>query len=248
MGGQIDTSYNFWKDTEKGKDPDSHSKTLRRYHRLLWSKPLPCGQVFTLRDDVRGHYLHHSSALGEFSLGSDSIIPTYTRWGFAFEHPELSPPEENDRFYGLAYTIGGFMVFPGNRIGRKWTINQARGCNRSIADRMDLTLECIRRHYSGAASPLAEVLARYGDFFALFGDFRAYVDFFLLHDLLSTDLSSVDFFMPFDDFRPPSTPRDKETYRTFRQKSMLFITARNERIDAFARLHGLGESATATPA
>ncbi len=50
-------------------------------------------------------------------------------------------------------------------------------------------------------SPLAPTLSRYADFFALFGDFRGYVSFFLLDDLV-TDDGSVKFFMPFDDFRP----------------------------------------------
>ena len=50
------------------------------------------------------------------------------------------------------------MVFPGNRIDGKYTINVARGLNKKIADRMDLTLECIRRHYLGEDSPLRDVL------------------------------------------------------------------------------------------
>jgi hypothetical protein len=32
---------------------------------------------------------------------------------------------ELEAFRDVAYTIGGFMVFPGNQIGRKWTINTA---------------------------------------------------------------------------------------------------------------------------
>ena len=71
-----------------GKDPDSHSPTLRRYHRLLWSKPLPSGASFDLSDTTRGVYLHHSSTLGEFFLSSDSVIPTFTRW------PALEPITE----------------------------------------------------------------------------------------------------------------------------------------------------------
>ena len=57
---------------------------------------------------------------------------------------------------------------------------------------MDLTLECIRRHYLGQASPLSETLTRYGDFFALFGDFRDYVQFFLVNDLVTNDYSASD--------------------------------------------------------
>ena len=38
----IDTSFDFRVDVG-GKDPDSHSPTLRRYHKRLWSRPLPGG-------------------------------------------------------------------------------------------------------------------------------------------------------------------------------------------------------------
>jgi len=59
----IGTSFDFRLDAG-GKDPDSYSPTLRRYHQLLWSKPLPGGAFFDL-DFVDG-YLHHRSDLGEF--------------------------------------------------------------------------------------------------------------------------------------------------------------------------------------
>ena len=78
----------------------------------------------------------------------------------------LFAEEENEASRTIGYTIGGMMVFPGNRIDRKMTINGARGCNRKIADRFDLTLECIRRHYLVQRSPLGETLARYREFFA----------------------------------------------------------------------------------
>jgi len=124
------------------------------------------------------------------------------------------------------------MVFPSNRVDGKITINGARGFLRLIADRMDLTLESIRRHYRGEPSPLGATLARYADFFALFDDFDGYVDFFLLQDLVTTDGAAVRFFMPFDDFNPPAIPWDVETYGEFRRLSIEFIEARNRRIDA----------------
>lgn len=62
-----------------GKDPDTHSPTLRRYHKRLWSKPLPGGRSFLLDDTTPGAYLHHRSDLGEFFLSSDSVTPTFTR-------------------------------------------------------------------------------------------------------------------------------------------------------------------------
>ena len=72
----IDTSFNFYSDS-KGHDPDSVSPTLRNYHKMLWSKPLPNGKILELRDDKKGAYLYHRSELGEFYLGSDAITHSY---------------------------------------------------------------------------------------------------------------------------------------------------------------------------
>ncbi|MDN5855659.1 MAG: hypothetical protein L0K86_23025, partial [Actinomycetia bacterium] len=63
----IDTTFDFRSDSG-GKDPDSHSPTLRAYHKFLWSRPLPNGAVFELDDSVSGEYLTHRSGLGEFNL------------------------------------------------------------------------------------------------------------------------------------------------------------------------------------
>jgi hypothetical protein len=147
---------------------------------------------------------------------------------------KLFTEEEIEAFRKIGYTIGGMMVFPGNRIDGKQTINGARGFNRKIADRLDLTLECIRRHYLIQRSPLSETLARYSNFFALFEDFRGYVEFFMLQDLVSGDCSAVRFFMSFDDFNTPSVPSDGETYKAYRRLSIEFIKARNYRIDRYA--------------
>lgn len=149
----IDTSFDFRIDA-CGKDPDAYSPTLRRYHKLLWSKALPSGRLFDLNDTVRGAYLHHSSELGEFFLTSDSVIATFTRRVRMRHITNLFAEEENEAFRTIGYTIGGMMVFPGNRINGKRSINGERGCNGKIDDRFDLTLECIRRHYLGQWSPL----------------------------------------------------------------------------------------------
>jgi hypothetical protein len=167
--------------------------------------------------------------LGEFFLSSDSVIPTFTKWQRLKPITEQFPESENEAFRTIGYTIGGMMVFPGNRIDGKPTINQDRGFIQSISDRFDLTLECIRRWYLGLGSPLAVTLSRYADFFALFGDFRGYVGFFLLDDLVTEDFG-VKFFMPFDDFRSPSVPKDVGTYKEYRRHSIQFIEARNHRI------------------
>ncbi len=176
-------------------------------------------------------YLHHRSLLGEFWLASDSVIPTFRRWAKAQRVIDLFPKEEIDAFRAIGYTIGGMMIFPGNRIAGKQTINGARGFNQKIADRFDLTLEWIRRHYRGQPNPLQEALARYGDFFNLFGGFDGYIDFFLLQDLLTADRSAVRFFMPFDDLKSPSIPQDGETYAEYKRLSIEFIVARHHRIN-----------------
>jgi hypothetical protein len=227
----IDISFDFRTDAN-GKDPDYCSPTLRRYHRLLWSKPLPSGARFDLSETTPGMYLHHTSTVGEFFLSSDSVIPTFRAWPALSPITEQLPESENEAFTRIRYTIGGMMVFPANQIDRKWTINQARGCTRSISDRFDLTLECIRRHYSDGPSPLRATLSRYSAFFALFDDFRGYVSFFLLDDLVTEELS-VKFFMPFDDFRPPAVPKSVATYKDYRRRSIEFIEARNYRIKEF---------------
>ena len=147
---------------------------------------------------------------------------------------EQVPQAEHDEFDRLGYTMGGMVVFPGNQVDRKPTINAVRGFNRKISDRMDLTLECVRRYYRREDSPLAPALARYAGFFALFEDFRGYVDFFLLQDLVSADYETVRSFMPFDDFNAPAIPRDLGTYLEFRRLSMEFTEARNRRIDQLA--------------
>ena len=139
---------------------------------------------------------------------------------------------------GLAYTIGGMTLFPGNRVDGKWTINQARGCISRISDRLDLTLECIRRHYRGEASPLGTTLARYADFFRLFDDFQGYVGFFLLQDLVTEDGAAVRLFPPFDEFQSRPVPKDLDTYREYRRQTMEFIEARNRRIARYAATMG----------
>jgi hypothetical protein len=212
-----------------GKDPDKYSATLRGYHRQLWSKPLPGGALFALSDSTPNVYLNHRSELGEFRLSSDGMIPHFSSWKRMKPITDLCPEADREAFIAKVYTVGGFIVFPSKQIDGKPTINGARGWNAAIADRFDLTLECIRRHYSDQPSPLAPTLARYADFFALFVDFDGYVSFFLLHDLV-TDDGTVKFLMPFDDFNSPPRPRDVEEYKEYRRLSIEFIDARNDRI------------------
>ena len=141
----IDTSVDVRVDAG-GRDPDGSSGTLRRYHQLLWSKPLPSGAPFDLEDVSPQAYLHHQSGLGDFWLSSDSMIHTYSYWPSMQAIISQLQVEEVAEFEFLGCTIGGMTLLPSNRIDGKPTINGARGMHPRIRDRFDLTLECIRRY------------------------------------------------------------------------------------------------------
>lgn len=224
----IDTAFDFRSDSPKG-DPDKHSPTLHRFHRALWSKQLPSGEPFDLEDGRPGNYLVHRSALGTFTLSSDASIATLRKRARAIV--EQLGTDALEEFQATGYTMGGMMLFPSNRVDGKMTLNGARGWHPRIADRLDLTLECIRRHYLEERSPLSATLTRYQEFFAIFGNFSGYVDHFLLQDLVTDDGEAIDFFMSFDDFKKPHVPRDVETYRDYRRRSIEFVRSRNRRID-----------------
>ena len=147
---EIDITFDFRTDTPPGKDPDAYSPTLLRYHKLLWSKPLPSGVMFDLDDAKRGDYLYHKSELGEFHLTSDAVVPS-----FRYLDMVKDEPEELAEFMRIGYTIGGMMLWPGNRVDGKMTINGERGFNRRSGTGSISRVECIRRHYLGESSPLS---------------------------------------------------------------------------------------------
>ena len=239
---RLDIAFDFRSDTPEGKDPDALCPTLRQYHKRLWSKPLSSGVVFDLVDTTPRIYLHHRSQLGEFWLASDTVIPTFRKEA-CLSHVLEQIPEELGTFRSIGYTIGGMMVFPGNRVGRQMTINGARGFHPRIKDRFDLTVECIRRHYLNEASPLSDTLARYADYFRLFGDFRGYVEFFLLQDLVTDDCSAVQFFSPFEGFNSSPVPGSMAAYLDYRALAVGFIKARNQRIQSWWTVHRLANPA-----
>lgn len=140
---------------------------------------------------------------------------------------------ERSRYDRAFYTIGGFIIFP-THLG---SLNQLRGTDRRIADRFDLTLECIRQRYLGEhENPLAGVLEVDADDFRLFGEgptgFAAYVDFFHLQDLVSgnsirwlDDGGSTEW-----SFATPPLPQSAFAYRRYLDNVVAFVSARNLRI------------------
>lgn len=226
----FDPEFDFLREAGEGEDPDRWSPTLKSFHQRLWSKELPNGAVFELTTRPSDHYLYHSSNLGNFCLSSDAGVPTWKFWTRQAMADLIGQiPVEVENFYRIAYTMGGMIVFPANQINGMHTINQARGVSWAIGDRLDLTLECIRRHYADEASPLSDVLDRYASFFALFGDFHGYVGFFLLDDLVARD-GSVLMFGAHDGFDSSPLPATVEQYLAYRDDAVAFIRARNERM------------------
>jgi hypothetical protein len=77
-------------------------------------------------------------------------------------------------------------------------------------------------------SPLC---ARYRDFFGLFRDFRGYVDFFLLQDLVTENYIEINFYLPFDNFISVPSFRNVDDYLLYQKKVINFINKRNNKID-----------------
>ena len=213
----------------KGPDPDSGSPTLKAYHQLLWSKPLPNGQMMNLTQG-KGYYLKWN----DMYFGSDSIIVSF--WHARYRYRDLiesSIPNVKDYredYLKKASTIAGYVIFPQIR----WSMNQARGCSRKISDWWDLTLECIRRFYNGEPSPLDTALQRSKAFFDLFVDFKGYVDFFLLQDCVDENYQ-VKFWLDTPLFVSDPMPDSVESYKAWIQAELDFVAKRGNRIEGFCK-------------
>lgn len=234
MDSIIDIDFDFQAEAGLDKrgeqrDSDKYSPTLQEYHRILWSKPLPNGEIFKLTK-VSNNRLYHNSKLGEFYLSSDRAIATFSSWQKMRHIIDQVPTQTLLEFNRLTDSIGGIIIWPSTQVDKKPTINAARGFNRRISDRLDLTIECIRRYYHGEESPLYETLGRYKDFFKLFDNFKGYVDFFLLQDYIDDDYQSVLISQPFDNFQSPPIPKTLDEYYEYMEATTKLVHARNQRI------------------
>ena len=150
----VDITFDFRSDS-RGKDPDAYSPTLNAYHRALWSKELPNGEVMELQSG-RAPYAFKWK---DFWFSSDTIIVEMTHLKNKKIIDQVRERyREFDKYcehlIRRSYSIGSMVIFPVH----KNSMNQRRGTNLRIADRWDLTLECIRRHYAGEESPLSKVI------------------------------------------------------------------------------------------
>ncbi|MBR6205368.1 MAG: hypothetical protein IKQ60_10110 [Candidatus Methanomethylophilaceae archaeon] len=218
---------NFW-NNKKGlglgsADPDKQSPALKEFHKWAWCRELPNGQLFELKDDPAG-YLKWNG----MRFASDSITA-----GFRYERcrPLLKEVEASminyrhyvESYIRTTYTMGGMIIFPKHRN----SINQIRGINRCICDRWDLTLECIRRYYSGEESPLSWCLDQDKRFFDLFIDFKGYVNFFHLKGCVSTDYSKVNLWLDTELFVKDPLPRTLSEYKSWIKSQISFVKSRS---------------------
>ena len=243
----IDTSFDFTTDSPHywddfwdnkdglgagGSDPDSVSRTLKLYHKTLWSKELPCGERMELSEGSKYDYLTWNG----FSFGSDSIIVSfrYHKNRTLIDEVSRSIPDYKafvEDYIHRSYTIGGMTIFPRHPN----SINQRKGTNKQISDRWDLTLECIRRYYCGETSPLSEVLESDRAFFDLFIDFKGYVDYFFFQDCVNEDYSAVKIWHGKGDFTENPLPETVKDYLAWIEKEMIFLDQRNKRIADYVR-------------
>lgn len=225
---EFDINFDFRNDSICG-DPDTDSLKLYEIHKLLWTKNLFNGKfleldVFTINGKY-GRILLKSNLCD--NLSSDRMCPHFVgRYSDKFEG--WLNEEEKKEFEYKVRTIGGHIVFPAHR-KNGFTIKQARGVNKNICDRFDLTLECIRRFYKKETSPLYETILRYNDFFSLFESFQNYINFFLLQDFVDEEYN-VKFCVPFGNFHSTPLPSSKEEYIEYKNNTIQSIDLRNERI------------------
>lgn len=241
----FDTSFDYKTDQPRKTRPDADrdSERLRSDHALLWTKELNSKALFAPTPPAhRGDgYLIFTDGSGDRHwYGSDAITNSYTTWtrpkALVDAIAGLSEDEKR-RFLTPPYTSGSIMIWP-VRSKDPATMNRVRGRHPAIGDRMDLTTECIRRHYAGEPEgPLAEAIHAYADFFALFDGFQEFVDFFHFQDLVTDDYEQVRFFLPLEDFQRPGTPSTTEEYVTYREKVLELVERRGRRMAEWVRKH-----------
>lgn len=263
------TSEEYWKDywekddlrgngASTGWDPDRRSKSLADTHAFLWSGKTGNVQNPDIKLNLnvvgrKNFVLIDKDSSMRFS--SDTLVNSF-KWKrtketvlrpLIDEYGSLDEyHKKQEDFTKKAYTIGGMIIFPWrDRAHQKESINRQRGFDTLIADRVDLTIECIRRYFFNESNPCkllsSSVLEKNGDFFLLFGTgfdgFKAYIDFFFLNDIVSPDYKKVRSFIGTKEFleqdvfsSSPSYPKNKEEWLQWKENAITFIDKRNQRI------------------
>jgi len=233
---KIDITHNFRAnhDHQKIIDVDRDSELLHKYHHLLWTRMFKGQKVFDINLSINRPFYFK---WGHQKLTSDSIITTFTNnknYKKNLSYFEGFLDKELVEFKNIGSTIGGFIIFPGTKSNGSLTINQARGLHPRIKDRFDLTLECIRLYYLEAniEYPLKYILKSYSNFFHLFKNFKDYIDFFILQDLVDANYKEIKFWLPFKGFDNNSPlPSNSKDYQIYKENVIFFINNRNHKIN-----------------
>ena len=242
MCNMLDVNHNFYDDVkdipkDKKHDPDSESRELWNYHRLIWHKEVPNPNL-----PNRMFELDASLNCKNFNLrfGVDCFFNLYLDHKRPIIKEIVDQAYKNNekkRYIDPPYTIGASLIFPKNGTN---SINSRRGCIFEIRDRIDLTLECIRRYYTKEApNPLGKYLEANKNFFDLFENFENYIEFFLLQDFVSKDLKHVKIFLPFDNFQSDGYPKNVHEWETLRDTLIRLVKARNKRINDYCKSNNI---------
>ena len=250
--------WKYWWTSEKGDellgsrygvDPDSKSKTLHEYHKALWSKKLPCGKNWDLISQRgKGFYFKWNDGIENRYYSSDSLLNSF-RWerlkplleqvkNYIETNLKLDYHKWLEAYIHKLYTMGGMIIFPARQGG----INTIRAFTK-VNDRVDLTFECIRRLYIGEKSPMTKCLEKDKSFFDLFGDFKGYIDFFLLQDIVTDDYKHVKCLLGkteyCDDFFKTkgevTIPKTIDEYLEWHDNHIDFVEKRNKRIEKWVK-------------
>jgi hypothetical protein len=242
--------------TGKATDPDARNQELRESHRILWSRSR--GGISWDFQQTSWYLQAARPSPGEpaqWSVGSDQWATMHRNalpeLASRFSRVDFTNPKDPAGHVHAKCSIGGYLVFPNGRDhkrpreprARKWTINQARGCDRRISDRIDLTLEAIRLYFDGIidrdANPLGDVLDGYGWFFDRFGrgadGFNQYIEFFFLQPLVH-DGQVVPLYGDALVFHNALPRRDDpDAYLAYMDRQLAAVEARNALITAWWR-------------
>lgn len=232
----------------EGKDPDKYSKLLKEYHICLWSSRKVKKCKFILKNGNSNKMILNTGE-HEIIFTPDSITNIFQNSNRKYNsRKELEIVEEHynidsdikkyvDEFNNIDYTIGSSLIFP-TRIDNQsigWTLNRTRGISYKIHDRIDLTLKCIKMYYENNSeyNPLLDCIKKNRVFFDLFDNFKEYVDFFFLNDLVDDNynVKGFDNILSFDNPFPTSI----EQYKLYLINMINFIKNRNLRIEKWVK-------------
>ena len=229
------------KDIDEGQDPDKHSKNLGEEHCKLWNHTSGFGKL------EWNPYNRLTTTINgvEYIFTPDSITNCYIQSKRRVKGDTLTESEKVRSFGNEVaslikdyedtdYTIGSSLLFPISIDGKSlhWTMNRARGISYKVHDRIDYTLECIKRYYDkNDDNPLKKAIERSKEFFDLFSCFKDYAEFFFFDDFIAEEGNVISFTGDIDFDNP--FPNTKEKYIEYIKNTMLYILKRNKRIEDY---------------